>query len=181
VKLGKVRVGERFVFDDRGGVFQRISWEKARCIYGSNFGTEIDINPDISVYAIFDRDRSMRLNKREEPDTESQAPLTASVPVSIIPAPVSETAGSSAVPGIWTQNTQTMTTPIEGVIRVVFVDEEDKLVGEIPAASAVQVAALTKSDFIKLAIDGVVKIFRVSDVGFDNPNQILSMCVEESD
>lgn len=184
MKLGKVRVGERFVFDDRGGVFQRVSWEKARCIYGSSFGTEIDINPDISVYAIFDREKSMRMNKRE-PEQESPGPVTNDIDLSVpVPANVPVPEAMQDHPSEYQPpigGAVPVPAPTESGIRITFIDEHDKVVSEIACASAAEVSALTKSDFVKLKVGGTVKVYRVSDVGYDYPEQTLCLSVDERD
>jgi len=45
MKLSKVRIGEKFVFDDRGGVWEKVAEGKARCFFGSRevWNKEIDI------------------------------------------------------------------------------------------------------------------------------------------
>ena len=45
MKLSKVRIGEKFVFDDRGGVWEKVADGKARCFFGSRemWNKEIDI------------------------------------------------------------------------------------------------------------------------------------------
>ena len=169
----KVRIGERFVFDDRGGVFQRVSWEKSRCIYGSNFGTELEIDPEVSVYAIFDKDKFTKANRHESSE-ESVDPEPTAVPVRSF-------SRGSEMDATWQQTTTT--TPVEGVtMKVAFIDESDKVLHEIECVSAAQVAALTGSDFIRIKVPNMdVDVFRVSDVGFDYIDQKLCVTIEPRD
>jgi hypothetical protein len=60
MKVGKVRDGERFVLDDRGGVWERTGNNHnmviAKCFFGpqSLYGTEIEIDPNAYCYVIFE-------------------------------------------------------------------------------------------------------------------------------
>lgn len=61
MKVGKVRDGEKFVLDDRGGVWERTGSTNdnkviAKCFFGpqSLYGTEIDIDPNAYCYVIFE-------------------------------------------------------------------------------------------------------------------------------
>ena len=56
MKLSKVRVGEKFVLDDRGGVWEKIAEGKARCFFGSRdmWNKEIDFEQDVYCYVIFE-------------------------------------------------------------------------------------------------------------------------------
>ena len=188
MKLGKVRIGERFVYDDRGGVFQRVSWEKARCIYGSGFGVELDINPEMSVYAIFDKEKSTRINKHEVPvDTGMVAPAevnTAEVQESVAvpvnaPAVVQDhLVESEGYVGIVCQPPMMS---LDSGLRVVFTDDKDRVINEIACVSSAEVSALLRSDFIKLKVGGSVKVFHVVDVGYDTDEKTLYLSVERND
>ena len=59
MRLAVVRNGYKFVFESRGGVWQKIADDKARCIFGSkeDYGTEIPISSDTFVYGLFERPR----------------------------------------------------------------------------------------------------------------------------
>jgi hypothetical protein len=56
MKLAKVRIGERFVLDDRGGVWEKVAEDKARCFFGSRemWNKEIDISADAYCYVLFE-------------------------------------------------------------------------------------------------------------------------------
>jgi hypothetical protein len=79
MKVGKVRVGEKFVLDDRGGVWEKISDEgtepgckvvTARCFFGNpeNFGKTIQIDPMAFCYVMFEN--------RPKPFGRDAAPAT---------------------------------------------------------------------------------------------------------
>jgi len=82
VRMEKVRVGERFVFGDRGGVWQKTGHHRAKNIYGENHGTEIDVLPDTPVYVHFgdnrdghrgqirERRESIQVEPREQSPTQ---------------------------------------------------------------------------------------------------------------
>lgn len=152
MRLDKVRVGERFVFDHVGGVYMKVSNDRARCIYGRNFGREERIIPDVSVYVIFeDRDKLKRkpmlavkpvssdtmmvpdkaieqpkVESTEQPKVESVVP-TPEVPQPVIPTPISE-----------------------GGLRMLLVDEDEKVLVDMPNATAAQIAAYTDAGGIRL-------------------------------
>lgn len=60
MKVGKVRNGEKFVLDDRGGVWERVGdgehGVKARCYFGPRdvYGVEIEVDPNAYCYVIFE-------------------------------------------------------------------------------------------------------------------------------
>lgn len=61
MKVAKVRDGEKFVLDDRGGVWEKVGAEekgavKARCFFGPRdvYGTEIMVDPNAYCYVIFE-------------------------------------------------------------------------------------------------------------------------------
>ena len=61
-----IRMGEKFVFEDRGGVWEKVEEGRARCVFGSrdDYGREIDIVQDCFVYVMFDKpkyDRAPRV------------------------------------------------------------------------------------------------------------------------
>ena len=67
MKLERVRIRGRFVYGDRAGVWQKVSWDKTRCIYGRDYGTEVDVQPGIPVYVIFEN-KFNRFGSRDEYD-----------------------------------------------------------------------------------------------------------------
>ena len=54
MNLGRVRPGTRFVFEDRGGIWEKVAETKARCFFGKREeqGLEIDISPETFVFAL---------------------------------------------------------------------------------------------------------------------------------
>jgi hypothetical protein len=57
VKVRQIRIGEKFVLDDRGGVWEKTSDLRARNIFGARpvYGTEIDLNEDAFCFLIFEK------------------------------------------------------------------------------------------------------------------------------
>lgn len=62
MKVAKVRAGEKFVLDDRGGVWEKIDENekgevKARCFFGPRgvFGTEIIVDPNAYCYVFLEQ------------------------------------------------------------------------------------------------------------------------------
>lgn len=60
MKLRGIRVGMRFVLEDRGGLWEKLSETRARCVFGSrdDYGREIEVDPDAFVFGLFNSDRS---------------------------------------------------------------------------------------------------------------------------
>ena len=114
MRLGRVRVGTRFVFEDRGGLWEKVTEGKARCFFGKRdeFGTEIDIGQEDYVFALFDRPEPMR-----EPARERAAESVRK-----------DGAG----------------------VKVVVIDEDDRMLLEVEDAGAAQVAAFASSENIQL-------------------------------
>ena len=57
-----IRLGEKFVFEDKGGVWEKVADGRARCVFGSrdDYGREIDIGQDCFVYVMFDKPKPER-------------------------------------------------------------------------------------------------------------------------
>ena len=128
MKLSKVRIGEKFVFDDRGGVWEKVAEGKARCFFGSRdmWNKEIDIPADGYCYIPdFDpRHKPNKPNKEEAPDAT------------------------------WTVKT----TQESSSMRVRIVDEENEcLVKEMENVSMDKIAALGVSKTIRLTLPGKSK------------------------
>ena len=58
MKLGRVRIGNKFVFEDRGGVWIKTAEDRAKCFFGKReeYGTEISIGPDAFAYILYERE-----------------------------------------------------------------------------------------------------------------------------
>lgn len=71
MRLGQVRNGSKFVFEDRGGVWQKTADDRARCIFGKKgeYGTEIPVSSESFVFGLFDRpfDRSRGPSREPAP------------------------------------------------------------------------------------------------------------------
>lgn len=161
MKVAKVRDGEKFVLDDRGGVWEKVGVDadgkvKARCYFGPRgvYGTEITIDPEAYSYVMFE-DR---------------------------PKPFGRDAGH-AMPG------PEQAISLGAKIRIV--DEvEDTLVKEITDPSVGQLAVMATTERIRFVPPGQrdVKIYGVSDFAYDVDENILYLMVraehekdEESD
>jgi len=62
MKVGKVRMGEKFVLDDRGGVWEKVGDNpngtvQGRCFFGPRglYGSTVDLDPRAYCYVIFTR------------------------------------------------------------------------------------------------------------------------------
>ena len=63
MRVRQVRIGERFVLDDRGGVFVKTGERTAKCLFGHRdvYGREVDVDENAYCFVIF---------KPEEPKPE---------------------------------------------------------------------------------------------------------------
>jgi hypothetical protein len=66
MKSGAVRTGERFVFEDRGGVWEKVADARCRCVFGNrdDYGKEIDLPQDVFVFVMFDGKKPERAQSR---------------------------------------------------------------------------------------------------------------------
>lgn len=64
-----IRLGEKFVFEDRGGVWEKVAEGRARCVFGSreDYNREIDIVQDCFVYVMFDKPKFDRNPRTASP------------------------------------------------------------------------------------------------------------------
>ena len=58
MKFAKARIGEKFVFPDRGGLWQKMSAGEARMVFPDKGRPCCDIDPNLEVYVIFERNGS---------------------------------------------------------------------------------------------------------------------------
>lgn len=154
MRLDKVRVGERFVFDHVGGVYTKISKDRARCIYGRNFGREERIIPNVSVYVIFeDRDKLKRkamLSVKPVPN-ETHTPATLPEVVTQQPKVESVTEQPKVESVVPTPEVPQAVIPIsDGGMRMLLVDENEKVLVDMPNATAAQIAAYTDAGGIRI-------------------------------
>ena len=149
MKIGRVRAGERFVFDHIGGVYQKVSPDKARCIYGKNFGNEEPITPDISVYVIFeDRDKMKKIGAPRGEDISDCGPGMVHTLVGYKEPVLAE------IPGVASEVQPTVQTaaPVvcEGTMQIVVLDEDENVLMKIPNATVQQVVAFSKAEGVRL-------------------------------
>ena len=191
MKLGRVRTGKRFVFDQIGGVYLKVSPEKARCIYGSASGNEVSVDPELLVFVLsedssFTSDNKGRFSQSTPgsqnqecenctatesatatPQVMATESVTATAQVEITPVPETET--------------KSMPEPIKacaGNMKIVVVEEDDedgKVLFEIADATAGQVAAYSAAEGIKLSEKENSR--RVMDAYVDHGKQTLCILV----
>ena len=56
MKFAKAREGEKFVFSDRGGLWMKKAENKAEMVFPAQERKCSDIDPELEVYVIFERD-----------------------------------------------------------------------------------------------------------------------------
>lgn len=191
MKLRGVRVGERFVFDHVGGVWTKVSETKARCIYGKNFRKEESLDPNVSVYVIFEdktKDKLGRTIQQEgtgEDDVRpcGEVPVSQKQPCSIAESRMPEQKPADvfvAIPegtSILTPGKEPMpVTNLPSFIRLLLVDENEKVLTEIPAATSAQIAAYTQAEEVKLPNSPLGR--RVEEILFDHGTQTLYVVLE---
>lgn len=181
MKLGRVRAGERFVFDHVGGVYQKVSPEKARCIYGKHFGKEEPITPDISVYVIFeDRNKLKKIGDVSHDPTDCSAGVVNTAAVqepAPTPAPVADERewdkslvdkAHQRADDELSKHLSESPAPVqapapaiqEGTMQIMVIDENDNCLLKIPNATTQQVVAFSKAEGVRLEKNGKGKIIR---------------------
>ena len=191
MKLRGVRVGERFVFDHVGGVWSKISESKARCIYGKNFRKEEVLDPNVSVYVIFEdktKDKLGRPIQQEGTGEDDAHPCGEVVVEKAMPCSIAESRmpeqkpadGFVAIPegtSILTPGKEpVLVTNLPSFIRLLLVDENEKVLTEIPIATSAQIAAYTQAEEVKLPNEKMGR--RVEEVFFDHGTQTLYVVLE---
>lgn len=203
MRLGNVKAYGRFVFDDRGGVWKRTEWKKARCIYGREYGIEIDVDPNVSVYAIFDTPRRIQRdsNRDVEEGTESKGGVDER-PTEPPPEPprgqnpdtvACPKCGNIGRPGACPTCNATPIAPSREIVespedegavvkeegmpeptkasakegmKIVMLDDDEKVLREVSDCTAAQVVAMTCSDGIKLNVSGRTAVEMTRDESY---------------
>lgn len=160
MKLGKVKSGEKFVLDDRGGVWEMIGidpsgYMRARCSFGPRgvFGTEVVVDPNAYCYVIFEGR----------------------------PVPFGKEAGQ------WSGGDQSpeddaskKTRTISTSTRIRIVDEAtDELLAEISNPTMHQIVILSSSETIRLTPHGKrrARVYQVIESPYDMDEDILYVMV----
>ena len=73
MKLSKVRIGEKFVFDDRGGVWEKTAEGKAKCFFGSRDMWNKDIDIPAEGYCYIPDFNPRHKNCKDEGHTENDS------------------------------------------------------------------------------------------------------------
>jgi len=57
MRVRGLRDGTRFVLEDKGGIWEKVSDTRARCVFGNrdDYGRESDVDPDAFAFGLFDR------------------------------------------------------------------------------------------------------------------------------
>jgi hypothetical protein len=163
MRMDRVRIGERIVLNDRGGVWEKIDDNRAKNVYGEAYGTEIEVLPDTPVYVHFGDRRhnprqfsGSRFHRQESP-RELRPKQSPNVP------PEKEV--ESPKPA--------MSERVQEGIRIAIVDEDEKVITEIVGATVAQVAAYTSVEAIGLNIEGSLNELKVVSSFFNHENQTV--------
>ena len=157
MKVAKVRVGEKFVLDDRGGVWEKLEAGsngdvRARCFFGprSVYGTEIIVDPNAYCYVIFEG-REKPFGK-DYPDRREDTPVAP-----VLPA-------------------------VAGAINIVIVTEDDQVLVDIPNATMAQLIAFSTAEEFKLTPPGKrnPRGYSVSEIGYDADKNVYGIAVREN-
>lgn len=188
MKLGHVRIGERFVYDHIGGVHLKVSRDKTRCIYGSSFGKEHPIDPDLSVYAIFERtpERSQKAEKDTRVVQVAQVPPETVLAVleAVEKAPeCPETPEREIRQGEATAEVTELATPPadeatalpvpgrDNGMAIIVMDNDEKVLAKIDHATSAQVVAYSTSEALKLSKNEQPRM--IEDSFVDHESQTL--------
>jgi len=206
MRLGNVRPHGRFVFDDRGGVWKRTAWTRARCIYGKEYGTEIDVDPNVPVYVIFDSpvNKFQRNSSERDGRMESRCPKCggsligkpAGCPTchTILPEASTSSENAKVIPvvqerkimkgssgeGIVVEKGSGEPVTVPPGIRIVLIDDDERKLLEWENCSAEAVAAFTSSGYvrIKLPDKGIVEM-NIHETLFDVNSNALFIILRE--
>lgn len=182
MRLGNVRPHGRFVFDDRGGVWKRTAWTRARCIYGREYGIEIDVDPNVPVYVIFDSPvNKFQRNSGGHDSREADKLSTSSADGRAVPVPQERkiVEGSSGE-GIVVEERPSEPVAVSSGVRIVLMDDDERKLLEWEKCSAESVAALTSSGYvrIKLPDKGLVEM-NIHETIFDVNSNTLFVVLRE--
>lgn len=159
MKVGKVRVGEKVVLDDRGGVWEVIGIRSEsgivgmRCIFGSKeqFGTTIEVDPRAFCYVMFE-EQIKPFGREAEP-------------IRIKPE---ETRRMEA------------TQIVSSGTKVRVVEESDgTVIDEIANPTPTQIAAIVGSGIFRHTPPGKRRkvVYQVSDTAYDRDDDIFFLLV----
>lgn len=205
MKLERVRIRGRFVYGDKAGVWQKVSWDKTRCIYGRDYGTEVDVQPDIPVYVIFEN-KFNRFGSRDEYDRRpdgnhrysEQKELVLNQPQTVVVAQgvrsseilVPEAPSSSVdaraipVPSLEVKESDGSNSESrkDNNMKIVVMDEEGKKVyNEVLDATAADVVAMTSADSIKMKLDKIKAEVAIEESYYDFDEKVLFILVRKQE
>jgi hypothetical protein len=192
MKIRHVRVGEKFVFDDRGGVWEKVNDNTARCFFGSrnDFRSEITLeNPDAFCYVMFEGREKPFGNSGGRVNSEGmlggaagiQGTIdgvgdigdSASIPHEPVASSPSSVASPVPVPNITIPLLRRPEAPErasnEGP-KVIVVDEEsDLIIAEYPGLSPQRLVAMLSAEAIRLIPTGkrIPGVYQVVEHAYD--------------
>ena len=160
MKVSKVRDGEKFVLDDRGGVWEKVGVDvdgkaKARCFFGPRdvHGTEINIDPEAYCYVIFEG--------RPNPFGRDVDPAT-------------------PIPARFSDNPPAVPHGFEVIAKIRIEDDsDDTLLKEIVDPTVGQLAIMSKMERIRFVPLGSshVQVYNVSEFAYDVDENTLYLGV----
>ena len=192
MKIRHVRVGEKFVFDDRGGVWEKVNESLARCFFGSrnDFRSEITLeNPDAYCYVMFEG--------REKPfgnsgvDDNSVGMLAGASGIQGSIGGVGDVGDSASIPHEPVASSpSSVDTPVPAPIltipllrrpeaperasnegpKVIVVDEDsDLIIAEYPGLSPQRLVAMLSAEAIRLTPTGkrIPSVYQVVEHAYD--------------
>ena len=154
MKLSRVRLREKFVMVDRGGVWEKIGPDKSRCIFGGNgiVGKEDIFNPESPVFVIFDAERPRTIYKNPKfKASEIQEP-----------------------PANPSMN-------LNGTVRLVICDEDEKPLLDFADISAEEAVMMTRAEFFRFTKTGESKpsLLMVDDYAYDLDTKTFYLSVKD--
>jgi len=160
MKLKRARLGEKFVFPEAGGVWEKMAGDKAKMVFGKrdDVGMVVGTDPESYVYVIFEG----KGQKSEVP--VKQAPVK-DAPVKEVPAR-----------DISTEAAPVLELPKGNGMTVLLMKDETVVVSfnDVPLDMAAAIAAV---DFLKAGD----KVYTVTDSGIDMKNLQMHLEVLEGD
>lgn len=151
MKVGKVRAGEKFVLDDRGGVWEKVGESEqgliqARCFFGPRgvYGSTVEVDPRAYCYVIFEG--------RDAPIQDTVKEATSGV-------------GNAASSG----------PAMSGIRMRIFDGDKDTLVKEIENPTLAQITAMSAAEVIRFVPPGKrrVRVYQISEYAYDMDENVL--------
>jgi len=155
MKLKRARIGEKFVFTDKLGVWEKMPDGKAKMVFGAreDVGAVTDINQEDFVYVIFEG----KGQKPKEPPPEEKKAYT---PKPSQAGPVKKVHKSSSQAG-----TEQVDMGDKDGIDVVLIDDDEKQLAICKGVPLKKAMLMSGMDILRLKEGG--KVYMLTDRGFD--------------